>query len=74
MQRHDLINNIDIISSKNERVGGEQVLVIENPEVLISAEERAAAVNNPDIIPNPLAWLPPELPSHVKASDIAVMK
>ena len=47
-----------------------QVLIIENPDALLSPAERATAP--PDIVPNPLAWLPPELPSHVKASERTV--
>lgn len=46
-------------------------MVIESPEALISGEERAAAAaNNTDQVPNPLAWLPPELPPHVKVSGV----
>ncbi|CBN74759.1 hypothetical protein Esi_0041_0099 [Ectocarpus siliculosus] len=43
---------------------GDLVLVIENPDALVTPEERAAA--SPEQVPNPLAWLPPELPPHVK--------
>lgn len=35
--------------------------------MLLSAAEHVAV--HPDTVPNPLSWLPPELPSHVKASD-----
>lgn len=66
-----LISSSILVSSTNERAANEQVLVIESPEALISEEERAAAANNPDLVPNPLAWLPPELPPHVKASGVA---
>lgn len=50
------------------------MLIIESPDALISAEERAAAALNAEIAPNPLSWLPPDLPSHVKASDEHVVQ
>lgn len=46
-----------------------QVLLIESPDALISSEERAAAIATAEIHPNPLSWLPPELPEHVKACE-----
>eukprot|EP00903_Cladosiphon_okamuranus_P012671 g11851.t1 len=43
---------------------GDLVLIVENPDVLLPAGERAHS--SPEQAPNPLAWLPAELPSHVK--------
>ena len=45
--------------------------MVENPDALLSPAEQATVP--PDIVPNPLAWLPPELPSHVKASEPTVL-
>ena len=44
-----------------------QVLIIENPDALLSPGERAAASS--EHTPNPLTWLHPELPSHVKVNE-----
>lgn len=45
-----------------------QVLIVENPDALVAPTDDEATAGKGNTSGNPLAWLSPDLPSHIKAS------